>query len=195
MYISIYIYVYPSCTVNNVTRFARLNLNNVAMFSWKKSISPMLGHISKRGNGKGGIRICLPVHCLSARSDRQPYCHTNATSSPCWRKTKLRATIACQHAVGTSRCGNIVLRPRSPRKCHYPLFAYPLFKRALHVHRLFCHYLCHRLCINNVATFKFCAQDVATLLTYEVATLLTQIVLFLGAFSLLSWDGWNTRFL
>ena len=36
----------------------------------------------KGGNGKGGIRICLPVHCLSARSDRQPYCHTNATSSP-----------------------------------------------------------------------------------------------------------------
>ena len=24
-----------------------------------------------------------------------------------------------------------MLRPRSPRKCHYPLFAYPLFKRAL----------------------------------------------------------------
>ena len=30
-----------------------------------------LGHISKGGIGKGGIRMCLPVHCLSARSDRQ----------------------------------------------------------------------------------------------------------------------------
>ena len=31
---------------------------------------------------KGGIRTGLPVHCLSARPDRQPYCHTNATSPP-----------------------------------------------------------------------------------------------------------------
>ena len=67
------------------------------------------------GNGKGGIRICLPVHCLSAPSDRQPYCHRNATSSPCWRTTKLRATIACQYSVGTSRHGDIVLRSRSSR--------------------------------------------------------------------------------
>ena len=41
------------------------------------------------------------------------------------------ATIACQYTVGTSRRGDIVLRSRSPRKCHYPLFAYPLFKCAL----------------------------------------------------------------
>ena len=27
-----------------------------------------------------GIRICLPVHCLSARPDRQLYCRRNATS-------------------------------------------------------------------------------------------------------------------
>ena len=40
------------------------------------------------------------------------------------------ATIACQYTVGTSRRGDIVLRSRSPRKCHYPLFAYPLFKCA-----------------------------------------------------------------
>ena len=46
-------------------------------------------------------------------------------------QTKLRATIACQDTVGTSRRGDMVLRSRSPRKCHYPLFAYPLFKRAL----------------------------------------------------------------
>ena len=43
----------------------------------------------------------------------------------------MRGTIACQYTVGTSRRGDIVLRPRSPRKWHYPLFAYPLFKRAL----------------------------------------------------------------
>ena len=36
--------------------------------------------------------------------------------------------------VGTSRRGDMVLRSRSPRKCHYPLFAYPLFKRALYLH-------------------------------------------------------------
>ena len=41
----------------------------------------------------------------------------------------MRATIACQCTVGTSRRGDIVLPSRSPRKCHYPLFAYPLFKR------------------------------------------------------------------
>ena len=39
------------------------------------------------------------------------------------------ATIACQYIVGTSRRGDIVLLSRSPRKCRYPLFAYPLFKR------------------------------------------------------------------
>ena len=44
--------------------------------------------------------------------------------------TKLCATIACQYTVDTSRHGDIVLRSRSPHKCHYPLFAYPLFKRA-----------------------------------------------------------------
>ena len=89
----------------------------------------------KGGNGKAGIRICLSVHCFSARSDRQPYCHTNATSPPCWRTTKLRATIACQYSVGTSCRGDIVLRSRSPRKCRYPLFAYPLFKRAQSLHK------------------------------------------------------------
>ena len=45
------------------------------------------GHIYK-----GCIRICLPVHCPSAPSHRQPYCHTNVTSPPCWRTTELRAT-------------------------------------------------------------------------------------------------------
>ena len=42
---------------------------------------------------------------------------------------KLCATI--QYIVGTSRRGDIVLRSRSPRKCHYPLFVYPLLKRSL----------------------------------------------------------------
>ena len=36
----------------------------------------------KGGNRKGGSRTCFPVHCLSARPDRQPYCHTNAASPP-----------------------------------------------------------------------------------------------------------------
>ena len=89
-----------------------------------------LKEISWDAYTKGGIHICLPVHCLSARSVRQPYCHTNATSSPRWRKTKLCATMACQYIVGTLHRGDIVLRSRSPRKCHYPLFAYPLFKCA-----------------------------------------------------------------
>ena len=60
----------------------------------------------KGGNGKGGIRICWPVHCLSARSDRQPYCHTNATSSPCWRTTKLCVTIACRVVTGEHWTGS-----------------------------------------------------------------------------------------
>ena len=37
----------------------------------------------KRGKEMGGIGICLPVHCLTARPDRQPYSHTNAISHPC----------------------------------------------------------------------------------------------------------------
>ena len=75
------------------------------------------------GNGKGGIRIRLPVHCLSARSDRQPYCRTNATSSPwfqddlsvrdnclpvhCWHLASRRATSYCDpgcHAYVVSPC-------------------------------------------------------------------------------------------
>ena len=38
--------------------------------------------------------------------------------------------FACQYSVGTSRRIDIVLRSRSPRKCRYSLFAYPLFKCA-----------------------------------------------------------------
>ena len=44
--------------------------------------------------------------------------------------TNLCATIACQYTVGTSRRSEIVLRSQSPRKNHYALFVYPLFKRA-----------------------------------------------------------------
>ena len=51
-----------------------------------------LGHIQKADNGNG-ICICLPVHCLSALSDRQPYCHIIATSSPCCRATKSQGQI------------------------------------------------------------------------------------------------------
>ena len=46
------------------------------------SLTPALslsGRFERGVAEEGGIRICLPVHCLSARPDRQPYCHTNAT--------------------------------------------------------------------------------------------------------------------
>ena len=49
------------------------------MSSDKPVLQPVLQNT--RSSGKGGIRICLPVHCLSALPDRQPYCRTNATSN------------------------------------------------------------------------------------------------------------------
>ena len=52
--------------------------------------------------------------------------------------------FACQYTVGTSRRGDIMLRPRSPRKCQYPLFAYPLFKRALIIRRIRCRFVMFR---------------------------------------------------
>ena len=79
-------------------------------------------HIWRGGNGKGGIRICLPVHRLFARSDRQPYGHTDATSSPCWRTTKLCArqsfssTLSAPRVAATSYCdpgrhANVIIPP------------------------------------------------------------------------------------
>ena len=56
----------------------------------------------KRGvTERGGIRLCLPVHCLSARSDRQPYFHTNATSSSLLKDNQIvrdnRLPVHCRH--------------------------------------------------------------------------------------------------
>ena len=56
--------------------------NSVSVSSAETVLSKQYGAHLKGGNRKGGIRICLPAHCLSARSDRQPYCHTNTASSP-----------------------------------------------------------------------------------------------------------------
>ena len=63
----------------------------------KPTVSPRwrFGHMSK-----GGIRICLPVHCLSARPDRHPYSHTNATSPPCSEDQIVRDNrlpVHCRH--------------------------------------------------------------------------------------------------
>ena len=38
-----------------------------------RKIPTVIGHIYKGCNEKGGIRMCLAVHCLSARPDQQPY--------------------------------------------------------------------------------------------------------------------------
>ena len=42
--------------------------------------------------------------------------------------SNLRARITCQYIVGACGHCSIVLSSRSPRKCGYPLFAYPLRK-------------------------------------------------------------------
>ena len=63
------------------------------------------------GNGKGGIRSWLPVHCLSALPDRQPYCHTNATSHSVFkhdqiaqeRKSSLKIMLVGRDIPRTSR--------------------------------------------------------------------------------------------
>ena len=70
-------------------------------------------------NGKGGLRICLPAHCLSAPPDLQPYCHTNATSHSLLKHDQSAPD-------NRLRCGDIVLSSGSPRECRNPLFAYPL---------------------------------------------------------------------
>ena len=73
-----------SVTQNNVFGISSVIISGwsvVANFTRKFQRKKNRAHL-KGGNGKGSIRICLPVHCLSARSDRQPYRHTNATSSP-----------------------------------------------------------------------------------------------------------------
>ena len=51
---------------------------------------------------RGGVRICLPVHCLSVRPDRQPCCHTNSTSPPCFRERKFQKHININKFAGLS---------------------------------------------------------------------------------------------
>ena len=70
-----------------------------------------LGTYQKGSSRKGGIRIGLAVHCLSAWSGP-----ATVLSHKCdilslflLRTTKLCATIACQYIVSTSRSGDIVL--------------------------------------------------------------------------------------
>ena len=75
----------------------------------------MTEHTSNPRNGvteRWGIRICLPVHCLSVRPDRQPYYHTNATSSPCnlveerpnCVRQSLANTLSAHRVAATSYC-------------------------------------------------------------------------------------------
>ena len=83
----------------------------------------------KGGNGKGGICIWLPVHCLSMWTGNGTVAHMRHPLLV-EERPKLCATIARQYTVGAwGRC-DIVLSSQSPRKCRFPLFAYPLFKLA-----------------------------------------------------------------
>ena len=68
---------------------------------------------------EGGVfAFALPVHgCLSAWSDRQPYCHTNAMSCPCWGTTKFCATMASQDLVGASGRCDIAMQISLPPVC------------------------------------------------------------------------------
>ena len=84
----------------------------------------------KGGCRKGGIRICLPVHCLSARSDRQPYCHTNATYPPCLKDDQIVRDnclpVHCRHLA--SRRHRTVIPVAT--QMLLPPVCYPLFKRS-----------------------------------------------------------------
>ena len=80
----------------------------------------------KGGNGKGGIRIYLPVHCLSARSDRQPDSHKCDILALLKDDQIVRDNCLPVHCRHVACRGDIVLWSRSPRKCRYPLFAYLL---------------------------------------------------------------------
>ena len=67
--------------------------------------------MAKRGvTERGGIRICLPVHCLSAPPDRQCYCHINAASLSLLKHDQIardnRLPVQCRRlpVVATSYC-------------------------------------------------------------------------------------------
>ena len=76
--------------------------------------------VTERGGfGKGGIRICLSVHCLSAPQDRATV-PSHKYNIPLLDKTKVRATIACQYIAASSYC-----HPGCHAKSRYPLFVTP----------------------------------------------------------------------
>ena len=87
----------------------------------------------KGGNGKGVVASACLYIVSPFPPNRHLYCHISAVwwhPCPCYSITKLRATIACWYTVGACCHCDIVLSSRSPRKCRYPLFAYPLLKPA-----------------------------------------------------------------
>ena len=80
-------------------------------FSLLSSAFFYLREHSKRGvTERGSIRICLPVHCLAARSDRQPYCHTQmrhpllVEGRPNCARQLLAGTLSAPHVAATSYC-------------------------------------------------------------------------------------------
>ena len=83
-----------------------------------------------KGSNRKGVFVLVFQHIVSPPGQTTALSHKCDIFSLLERTTKLCATIACQYTVGTSRHGNIVLSSRSPRTCHYPLFAYPLFNHA-----------------------------------------------------------------
>ena len=63
--------------------------------------------LERGGVGKVGVRICLPLHCLSAQL--QLHCHTNAISPPSQRTTNcaphsLASTLLAFTVVATPYC-------------------------------------------------------------------------------------------
>ena len=80
------------------------------------------------GNGEEGIRICLPVHCLSTLPDWQPYCCTNAASHSVLKGDRIvRSNYCLVQCQRLQSAFVIVLLSGSPCACSYPLFVYPLF--------------------------------------------------------------------
>ena len=86
------------------------NLDSHTGASWHACNSDRL---QKGHNGKGGICICLPVHCLSVQPDRQPHCHTKCNIPSLLADDQ----IACLYTDGACSCYDIVPSSRSPPKC------------------------------------------------------------------------------
>ena len=88
-----------------------------------------------------GVFAIACQYIVSARSDRQPYCHRNVTSSPCWRTTKLCSTIACRYSALSAP--RVAATSYCHPGCFAILFAYPLFKPVRN-------YPMSRICKSNV---------------------------------------------